>query len=109
NQNILLDTLSLQEARESSAIENIVSTFDEIYQSNPSMSNFLTPQTKEIHAYALALKFGFKEVVKNGILSNNHILKIQEIIEENNAGFRKGPGTVLKNEKTGDVIYTPPQ
>ena len=41
NQNILIDTLSLQEARESSAIENIISTFDDIYQSNPATNNFI--------------------------------------------------------------------
>jgi Fic family protein len=34
NQSILLETLTLREARESSAIENIISTFDEVYQSN---------------------------------------------------------------------------
>jgi Fic family protein len=109
NQNILIDTLSLQEARESSAIENIISTFDDIYQSNAASSEFISPAAKEVHAYAKALKYGYELVKKNGLITNNHILKIQEIIEENKAGFRKLPGTVLKNEGTGQVIFTPPQ
>jgi Fic family protein len=109
NQNILLDTLSLQEARESSAIENIVSTFDEVYKSNAAFSEFVTPAAKEVHTYAKALKYGYELVKMHALLTNNHILQIQEIIEQNKAGFRKVPGTVLKNEQTGKVIYTPPQ
>jgi Fic family protein len=42
-------------------------------------------------------------------LTNNHILMMQSIIEENSAGFRKLPGTALKNDATGEVIYSPPQ
>lgn len=42
-------------------------------------------------------------------MTNNLILKIQEILEENKAGFRKLPGTNLKNQQTGEIVYTPPQ
>lgn len=109
NQQILIDTLSLQEARESSAIENIISTFDDVYQSNWSTKFFATPQSKEVHAYARALQYGFELVKQNGIITNNHILEIQGLLENNTAGFRKLPGTKLKNESTGEVVYTPPQ
>lgn len=109
NQSILIDTLALQEARESSAIENIISTFDDVYSSNLSQNSFLSPEAKEIHNYSKALKTGFELVRKNKLLTINYILKIQEIIENNNAGFRKLPGTVLINESTGKTIYTPPQ
>ncbi len=109
NQSILIDTLGLQEARESSAIENIVSTFDEVYQSNPGNNNFSTPEAKEVHAYARALKTGFELVKKTELLTSNHILKIQSIVENNKAGFRKLPGTKLLNEATGEVVYMPPQ
>jgi Fic family protein len=37
------------------------------------------------------------------------ILRVQEQVEQNNAGFRKLPGTVLKNQTTGAVVYAPPQ
>lgn len=109
NENILLETLTLREARESSAIENIISTFDEIYQSNLFSNQFASPAAKEVHQYARALIKGFQLVKENGLLTNNHILEIQKVVEQNNAGFRKLSGTKLLNDKTGEVVYTPPQ
>lgn len=109
NQHILLETLILREARESSAIENIISTFDEVYQSNLFSNIFASPAAKEVHQYAAALKKGFQLVKQNQLLTNNHILQIQEVVEQNRAGFRKLPGTKLMNDKTGKVVYTPPQ
>ena len=109
NQSILIDTLSLQEARESSAIENIVSTFDDVYQSNQRTLSFASPTAKEVHTYSKALLMGFEEVRTQGLLTNKTILKIQEAIEKNKAGFRKLPGTLLKNEATGETVYEPPQ
>ena len=109
NQNILISTLSLQEAKDSSAIENIITTHDELYQADYLKNQFKTIESKEVHKYAEALRWGFKTVQEQGFLSNNHIIKIQEMIEENRAGFRKVAGTELKNEQTGEVVYTPPQ
>lgn len=109
NQSILLETLTLREARESSAIENIISTFDEVYQSNLISNIFASPAAKEVHQYATALKKGFQLVKQHKLLTNNHILQIQEVVEQNSAGFRKLPGTKLMNDKTGKVVYTPPQ
>lgn len=109
NQSILLETLTLREARESSAIENIISTFDEVYQSNLFSNIFASPAAKEVHQYAAALKKGFQLVKQHQLLTINHILQIQEVVEQNSAGFRKLPGTKLMNDKTGKVVYTPPQ
>jgi len=109
NENILNETLTLREARESSAIENIISTFDEVYQSNLAIQQFASPQAKEVHLYAKALKKGFELVSQNNLLTNNYILQIQKILIQNNAGFRRLPGTVLKNDSTGEIIYNPPQ
>jgi len=109
NQSILLETLTLREARESSAIENIISTFDEVYQSNLFSNIFASPAAKEVHQYAAALKKGFQLVKQHHLLTNNHILQIQEVVEQNRAGFRKLPGTKLMNDITGEVVYTPPQ
>lgn len=109
NQSILLETLTLREARESSAIENIISTFDEVYQSNLFNNIFASPAAKEVHQYAAALKKGFQLVKQHQLLTNNHILQIQEVVEQNRAGFRKLPGTKLMDDKTGKVVYTPPQ
>jgi Fic family protein len=109
NQNILIETLILREARESSAVENIISTFAEVYQSSLFASQFASPAAKEVHLYAAALKTGYGLVKKNGLLTNNLILQIQEQLEGNKAGFRKLPGTKLLNDTTGEVVYTPPQ
>ena len=109
NEQILIDTLSLQEAKDSSAIENIVTTHDELYRSEIDKEEFASASAKEVHRYAEALKYGFDLIRKNKVLTTNGILKIQEIIEGNSAGIRKVPGTVLKNDLTGEIVYTPPQ
>jgi Fic family protein len=109
NQSILINTLSLQEAKDSSAIENIITTHDELYQADYLKNQFKTIASKEVHKYAEALRWGFETVKEKGFLSNNHLIKMQATIEENDAGFRKVPGTALKNEQTGEVVYTPPQ
>lgn len=109
NQNILLNTLALQEAKDSSAIENIITTDDELYKSDAIALIFSSPAAKEVYKYAAALKNGFEGIKKTELLTNNSILEIQARLEENKAGFRKLPGTALKNDRTGEVIYTPPQ
>lgn len=109
NETILINTLSLQEAKDSSAIENIITTHDELFQSDIVTMNFRSIAAKEVHSYATALRNGFEVVKQQGFISNNHILQIQAVIEENSAGFRKLPGTALKNEQTGEIVYTPPQ
>lgn len=109
NETILISTLSLQEAKDSSEIENIITTHDELYQSDFLAKKFKTLASKEVHNYAEALRTGFEIVKQKGYISNNHILEIQASIEENRAGFRKVPGTELKNEQTGETVYTPPQ
>ena len=109
NESILISTLSLQEAKDSSAIENIITTHDELYQSDYLKKEFKSIAPKEVHNYAEALRWGFETVRQMGILTNNHIIRMQATLEENDAGFRKVPGTELKNEQTGEIVYTPPQ
>jgi Fic family protein len=109
NQNILINTLGLQEAKDSSAIENIITTHDDLYMSELNLDAFKSLQAKEVQNYISALKKGFELISKTGLLANNSILQIQEILEDNKAGFRKLPGTALKNAATGETVYTPPQ
>jgi len=108
NQTILLNTLPIQEAKDSSAIENIITTHDEIFKSSLKFENFKSFEAKEIQNYARALKKGFSQISKK-VLTNNDIISIQKELEGNNAGFRKVPGTSLKNPVTQEIIYTPPQ
>lgn len=109
NQNILINTLGLQEAKDSSAIENIITTHDDLYKSELNLEAFKSLDAKEVQNYIAALKTGFKIIRQKDMLTNNTIQKIQEVLENNKAGFRKLTGTALKNSTTGEVIYTPPQ
>ena len=107
NRAILLDTLAIQEAKDSSEIENIITTHDELYAYEQSSS--ASPAAKEVQNYVAALRVGFQDVVKTGLIRMSTILRVQEKVEQNNAGFRKLPGTVLKNQATGATVYQPPQ
>ena len=109
NQNILINTLGLQEAKDSSAIENIITTHDDLYKSELKLDAFKSLDAKEVQNYIEALKHGFALISEKGVLNNRVILEIQEVLEKNNAGFRKLPGTALKNSSTGETVYTPPQ
>ena len=109
NEQILINTLTLQEARDSSAIENIITTQDELFKAELQTEMILDVATKEVQSYAHALRKGFEFVRHNKILTLNHIKEIQIELEGNNAGFRKQLGTTLKNAKTGETVYIPPQ
>ncbi len=93
---------------DSSEVENIVTTHDELLKADlfGRTSNLAA---KETARYAQALREGFATVKRTGILTNSQILEIQQILEQNRAGFRKLPGTELKNRETGEIVYTPPQ
>ncbi|MCB0528836.1 MAG: Fic family protein, partial [Saprospiraceae bacterium] len=108
NESILINTLVLQEAKDSSAIENIITTDDELFRAE-LFEEFIGPAQKEVQNYARALRYGFEKARLHNLLTNKLILEIQEILEENRAGYRKLPGTALKNQQTGAVVYTPPQ
>ncbi len=108
NQSILINTLGLQEAKDSSAIENIVTTHDELFKDDVDPEAFANPAAKEVLRYRQALRVGFEQVRSTGLLTSNHIIEIQRELERNNAGFRKLPGTALK-DGAGRTVYTPPQ
>ncbi len=109
NKNILINTLGLQEAKDSSAIENIITTYDDIYKADLNFEGFKPLNAKEVQNYISALKKGFALISSKNRLTNNDIIEIQSELEKNNAGFRKLSGTALKNATTGETVYTPPQ
>jgi len=109
NQTILLNTLILQEALASSEIEDIVTTQDELFRID-IFPNAGSANTKEVARYRDALHLGFEEMQKvDGIISSNLLIKLFEVLKEQRAEFRKTPGTVLRNEQTGEDVYVPPQ
>lgn len=109
NVNILINTLALQEAKDSSAVENIITTHDELFRAELNIALVKNIATKEVQNYASALKKGFSIVANTKLLTNATILEIHQELEQNNAGYRSVPGTELKNDKTNEVVYTPPQ
>lgn len=110
NENILISTLTLQEAKDSSEVENIVTTQDDLYRgAAASLSELaVNAATKEVLNYREALEHGFRLVRSKGVLTSSVIKEIQKLLEHNSAGFRSLPGTALKRSD-GVVIYTPPQ
>jgi Fic family protein len=77
NQAILINTLALQEAKDSSAIENIVTTHDELFRQELFVEPVANAAAKEVSRYSAALKKGFRQVVKTGLLTGNNIIEIQ--------------------------------
>lgn len=106
--NLLFNTLVIQESRDSSAIENIVTTQDELYQGVLSTEN-ANPAAKEVLSYRDALQSGLALMRENhNLITTNLLISIVQRIKQNQAGIRVQPGTVLKNSITGETLYTPP-
>lgn len=110
NERILISSLTLQEAKDSSAVENIVTTQDDLYRAGLDFGyQLINPATKEVLFYREAINEGFRMVRNRNVLTLNDIKHVQQILEQNTAGFRTTPGTQLKRSTDGAVIYTPPQ
>ena len=108
NMHILINAVTINEAKDSSAIENIVTTHDDIYKVLTE-SGYKEENAKEVVDYRNAIWLGYEQIKKDEYINTNTIIKIQGTIEHNNAGIRKLPGTELKNSITRETIYTPPQ
>ena len=109
NQAMLVNAIVLQEAKDSSEIENIITTQDELYKALTVNKSQISPETKEVVNYRKAIFFGYDIARTQGFLRVNDIIAIQQKLVDNTAGIRNTPGTVLKNDTTGEVVYTPPQ
>ena len=103
---ILINALGMQEAKDSSAIENIVTTHDELFR-DAAFPEGGSAAAKEVLRYRQALRVGYEAVNRTKLLTVNDILAIQRELERNDAGFRRVPGTVLQ-DNLGRTVYTPP-
>ena len=108
NQSILINSIPLQEAKDSSEIENIVTTQDDLYQAEVSESNVSSPHTKEVLRYRTALKKGY-EMLSRRPISTNLIIEICRTVLDTDIDIRKVPGTKLENPDTKKIVYTPPE
>ena len=109
NPEILIRTLSLQEAKDSSSIESIITTHDDLYKAEVSMKQYSTIAAKEVSTYADALLHVIDIVRERKLITEGLIKEVYRQIKHNDGGYTTTPGKALKNEQTGEVVYTPPQ
>lgn len=110
NQGILIDTLALQEAKASSEVENIVTTQDELFQAEAFPHDPQSPAAKEVARYRDALRLGHRRLVETGgLIPNSTLIDMFRLLKGRDDAFRVTPGTALKNERSGEVIFVPPQ
>lgn len=107
NQSVLINTIPMLEAQASSEIENIVTTSDLLFRFAYNNTNQSDPATKEALRYRTALYQGF-QAIKKRPLNTNLAIEICRTIKGSDLDIRRVPGTTLANDKTGEVIYTPP-
>ena len=109
NQSILINTLPVLEARASSEIENVVTTADRLFRfAQHDESDQADPATKEALRYQSALMQGLRELARKPVTTGMAV-GICRTLRGMASDIRKVPGTALKNQATGDVVYTPPE
>ena len=108
NQGVLVNSIPLLEAQASSEIENIVTTTDQMFLFDGVNEGEADPATKEALRYRTALWEGY-QALKTRPLSTNTAVQICRAIKGVDMDIRKTPGTTLGNDRTRQVIYTPPE
>jgi len=108
NQDVLINTIPLREAKDSSAIENIVTTSDKLFRYASVDPEGADDATKETLRYRTALLSGYQEIQRRP-LTTNVAVAICRAIKNVELDIRRTPGTILHNQKTGGTIYTPPE
>jgi Fic family protein len=116
NPNMLINTIALQEAQSSTAIENIFTTQDELYKavSDSLKEQEANPSTKEVLRYREALWEGFNKVKKSNFINIEVIISIFQTIKETSQGIRPPQSQVVIKRgeselRSGEIIYTPPR
>ena len=107
NPSIILNVITLGEAKSFSEIDNIITTYDELYKE--MVTDGVSQSAKEVFRYKSAISHGTELIRNRGIISGNDIVSIHNIIDPNKGGIRTQAGTVLKNDQTGEIVHTPPQ
>jgi len=107
NQAMLINTLPLLEAKDSSEIENVVTTTDQLFQYAQGQDN-ADPATREALRYRSALQHGYQSL-KDRPLCTATAVAVCRTLKGADIDIRRTPGTQLINDRTGEVIYTPPE
>ena len=108
NQTMLINTLPLLEAKDSSEIENIVTTADQLFQYAQGGDNLANAATKEALRYRTALYLGYQSLAARPLCTATAV-EVCRTIKATDLDIRRTPGTQLINDRTGEIIYTPPE
>ena len=109
NPGLLFNTIVLQESKESSAIENIVTTQDELYKATLMGEMVKNHASKEVLQYREAMYWGLNQLEQKPIITTNLLVGIMQKLRWSNENIRKNAGTKLSNPSTGNIVYTPPE
>ena len=110
NPNLLLNTIALQESKESNAIENIVTTQDELYRATIGYGDEIkNPSTKEVLQYRTAMYWGLDQIKENGFITINLLIGLMQKLRNTDETIRRNPGVKIANPLKNEVIYTPPE
>jgi len=106
---LLLNTIVLQESKESNAIENIVTTQDELYKATLMGEAIKNQAAKEVLQYREAIYWGIEELQKNNLITTNLLVGLMQRLRGSSEGIRKNSGTKLGNPTNNQIVYTPPE
>lgn len=114
NQGLLVNTISLQEAKLSSQIENIFTTDDELYKAFSDNNKNVQGAAKEVLRYKESLWVGYNYLKENGKFDEDYFIKVFQQIKQTNEGIRPNFSNVVIRKSgsginAGQVIYTPPR
>jgi len=107
NSTVLINTLPVLEAADSSRIENIVTTTDELFRHADTDLTGADPATREALRYRRALQEGFQSLDRRP-LSTSTAVTVCCTIKDADMDIRRVPGTQIVRQDTGEVLYTPP-
>ena len=111
---IMVNTIALQEAKESSKIENIVTTTDALYEAMAlSTTEKKSEAAKEVLRYRESLMEGMSLVEDKNQLDKDMMVRLFQIIKNSTAGVRTDLQEVFLKKGgsglgAGDRVYTPP-
>lgn len=108
NPTVLINTIPLLEAKDSSEIENIVTTSDRLFRHADSHDGQADPATKETLRYRTALHQGFRSLEERPLCIRTAV-EICTTIKGVEMDIRRTPGTQLVSDRNGQSIYTPPE
>jgi Fic family protein len=116
NPQMLVNTISLQEAQSSTAIENIFTTEDELYKavSDTVKEEEANAATKEVLRYREALWSGYRALTADKAFNPTVAIRIFQEIKNTRQGIRQPQSQVVirrgqSEHKSGETIYTPPR